>query len=49
MLVAIGIIIILGFIIVAFSPSVTIASEDQNKQVTITVILDDQGDPSRLL
>ena len=37
---AIGIIIILGLIIVAFSPSVTIASEDQKKQITITAILD---------
>jgi multiple sugar transport system substrate-binding protein len=49
LLLAIGIIIILGLIIVAFSPSVTIASEDQKKQITITAILDDQGDPSRLL
>ena len=46
---AIGIIILLGFIIVAISPSLAIESQDQKKQVTITAILDDQGDPPRLL
>jgi multiple sugar transport system substrate-binding protein len=46
---AIGIIILLGFIIVAISPSLAIVSQDQKKQVTITAILDDQGDPPRLL
>jgi multiple sugar transport system substrate-binding protein len=46
---AISIIILLGFIIVAISPSLAIESQDQKKQVTITAILDDQGDPPRLL
>jgi multiple sugar transport system substrate-binding protein len=46
---AIGIIILLGFIIVAISPSLAIVPQDQKKQVTITAILDDQGDPPRLL
>jgi multiple sugar transport system substrate-binding protein len=46
---AISIIILLGFIIVAASPSLAIESQDQKKQVTITAILDDQGDPPRLL
>jgi multiple sugar transport system substrate-binding protein len=46
---AIGIIVLLGFIIVAISPSLAIVSQDQKKQVTITAILDDQGDPPRLL
>ncbi len=45
----ISIIILLGFIIVANSPSLAIESQDQKKQVTITAILDDQGDPPRLL
>jgi multiple sugar transport system substrate-binding protein len=45
----IGIIVILDLIIVAISPNVVIASENQKKQVTITAILDDQGDPPRLL
>src|ERR1051325_1330142 len=48
LLLAIGI-IILGLIIVAFSTSVAIAPGNQKKQVTITTILDDQGDPPRLL
>jgi multiple sugar transport system substrate-binding protein len=46
---AIGIIILLGFIIVAISPSLAIVPQDQKKQVTITAILDDQSDPPRLL
>jgi multiple sugar transport system substrate-binding protein len=45
----ISIIILLGLIIVANSPSLAIESQDQKKQVTITAILDDQGDPPRLL
>jgi multiple sugar transport system substrate-binding protein len=39
----------LGLIIVAISPNVAVALENQKKQVTITAILDDQGDPPRLL
>ena len=46
---AISIIVLLGFIIVANSPSLGIVSQDQKKKVTITAILDDQGDPPRLL
>jgi len=46
---AISIIILLGFIIVAACPSLAIVPQDQKKQVTITAILDDQGDPPRLL
>jgi multiple sugar transport system substrate-binding protein len=46
---AMGIIILIGFIIVAISPSLAIVPQDQKKQVTITAILDDQGDPPRLL
>ncbi|HEY7226878.1 MAG TPA: extracellular solute-binding protein [Nitrososphaeraceae archaeon] len=49
MILAIGIIIMLGLTFVAFSPRVAIALENQKKQVTITAILDDQGDPPRLL
>ncbi len=46
---AIGIIILLGLSIVAIYSSVAIVSGQQKKQVTLTAILDDQGDPSRLL
>ena len=46
---AICIIMMLSFTIVAFSPRVAHALENQKKQVTITAILDDQGDPPRLL
>ena len=49
MILAIGIIATLCLISVAISPSVAIGSQDQKKQVTITAILDDQGDPPRLL
>jgi multiple sugar transport system substrate-binding protein len=46
---AISIIAALCLISVTISPSVAIGSQDQKKQVTITAILDDQGDPPRLL
>ena len=49
LILAIGIIAALCLISVAISPSVAIESQDQKKQVTITAILDDQGDPPRLL
>ena len=49
LILAIGIIAALCLISVAISPSVAIESQDQRKQVTITAILDDQGDPPRLL
>jgi ABC-type glycerol-3-phosphate transport system substrate-binding protein len=45
----ISIIAALCLISVTISPSVAIGSQDQKKQVTITAILDDQGDPPRLL
>jgi multiple sugar transport system substrate-binding protein len=41
--------IMLGIILVAVSPNVTTAFVTQKKQVNITAILDDQGDPPRLL
>jgi multiple sugar transport system substrate-binding protein len=49
LILAIGIIAALCLISVAISTSVAIESQDQKKQVTITAILDDQGDPPRLL
>ena len=48
-IVTIGVIIILTFTVVTFSPRVAHALENEKKQVTITAILDDQGDPPRLL
>lgn len=48
-IVTIGVIIILTFTVVTFSPRVADALENEKKQVTITAILDDQGDPPRLL
>jgi multiple sugar transport system substrate-binding protein len=49
LILAIGIIAALCLISVAISPSIAIESQDQKKQITITAILDDQGDPPRLL
>jgi hypothetical protein len=46
---AIAIIMMVGLIIVAISPSAATESQDHKKQITITAILDDQGDPPRLL
>jgi multiple sugar transport system substrate-binding protein len=46
---ATGIIILLGLSIVVIYSSVATISGEQKKQVTLTAILDDQGDPSRLL
>lgn len=48
-IVTIGVIIILTFTVVTFSPRVADALENEKKQFTITAILDDQGDPPRLL
>ena len=48
-IVTIGVIIILTFTVVTFSPRIADALENEKKQVTITAILDDQGDPPRLL
>jgi len=46
---ATGIILLLGLSIVAIYSSGVIVSGEQKKQVTLTAILDDQGDPPRLL
>jgi multiple sugar transport system substrate-binding protein len=49
LLVSTGIILLLGLSIVAIYSSGTIVSGEEKKQVTLTAILDDQGDPPRLL
>lgn len=47
-LLSLSIFIVFGLVIVT-SPGTATTTENQKKQVTITVILDDQGDPPRLL
>jgi len=49
LLFATGIILLLGLSIVAIYSSGASVSGEQKKQVTLTAILDDQGDPPRLL
>ena len=49
LLLATSIILLLGLSIVAIYSSGVIVSGEQKKQVTLTAILDDQGDPPRLL
>ncbi|HET6727550.1 MAG TPA: extracellular solute-binding protein [Nitrososphaeraceae archaeon] len=49
LLLATGIILLLGLSLVAIYSSGAIVSGEQKKQVTLTAILDDQGDPPRLL